>query len=116
MITRLKRKPPIMTDVFSVTAAYDKPSYNKGDTITVTISGNDILTTITTVQIGPLTIPVVAADGAVSTVTLPQTIATQTVATPESVVIDTTTPIVDTSPTPHIWIVSANKLSASTIA
>jgi len=105
-----------MTDVFSVTAAYDKPSYNKGDTITVTISGGDVLTTITTVQIGPLAIPVVAADGAVSTVTVPQTTATQTVATPESVTIDTTKPIVDTSPTPHTWAVSANKLSISTVA
>ncbi len=105
-----------MTDVFSVTAVYDKPSYNKGDTITVTISGGDVLTTITNVQIGPLTIPVVAADGAVNTVTLPQTTATQTVATPESVVIDTTNPIVDTSPTPHTWVVSANKLSITTVA
>jgi hypothetical protein len=105
-----------MTDVFNVTAAYDKPSYNQGDTITVTISGGDVLTQTLTGQIGPLAIPVVAADGATATVSLPQTTVTVTTATPESVVIDTTRPVVDTSPTPRTWTVSANKLSITATA
>jgi len=72
-----------MSDIFSVTASYDKPSYNVGDTITVTISG-----------------------GAIKPPSHKKV----------SVVIDTSKSIIDSSPTPHIWIVSANKLSASTIA
>jgi hypothetical protein len=106
-----------VTDTFNVTAAYDKPSYNQGDTITATISGGDVLTQTLTGQIGPLAIPVVnPTDGATATVSLPQTTVTVTTATPESVVIDTTRPIVDTSPTPRTWTVSANKLSITATA
>ena len=105
-----------MTDTFNVTAAYDQQSYTAGQTITVTISGNDVETQTLTGQIGPLAIPVVAADGATATVSLPQTTVTVTTATPESVVIDTTRPIVDTSPTPRTWTVSANKLSITATA
>lgn len=105
-----------MTDAFNVTASYDKPSYNGGDTIKATISGGDVLTTTATSQVGPLVIPVVAADGAKSTVSLPQTTATVTTVTPESVVIDTTVPVVDSSPTPRVWTVSADKLSITAIA
>lgn len=105
-----------MSDTFNVTASYDKPSYNQGDIITVTISGDDILTQTMTGQIGPLSIPVVAADGAQGSVSLLQTTVTVTTATPESVIIDTTQPIVDTSPTPRTWTVAANKLSISAVA
>lgn len=105
-----------MIDTFNVSASYDKPSYNQGDTITVTISGNDVQTQTMQGQIGPLSIPVVAADGAQSTVSIPQTTVTVTTATPESVVIDTSRPIVDTSPTPRTWTVAANKLSISATA
>lgn len=104
-----------MSDVFSVTAAWDKASYNAGDTITGTISGTDVLTTTTTTQgtAGPLTVPIVAADGAQSTVTVaavPVTVVTTTTL-PESVVIDTTRPIVDSSATPRTWTVSTDKRS-----
>jgi hypothetical protein len=105
-----------MTDVFSVTASYDKASYIQGQLITATISGGDVQTSISSSQIGPLTIPLVAADGAISTVSMPAEQATVTVATPESVVIDITKPIVDTSPTPRNWTVAANKLSISAVA
>jgi hypothetical protein len=37
-----------MTDTFNVTAAYDKSTYNQGDTMTITISGGDVLTQTTT--------------------------------------------------------------------
>src|SRR5215813_4177541 len=104
-----------MSDVFNVTASYDKPSYTQGQTITVTISGNDVLTTTVNAQAGPVTIPVVAADGSVSTVTVGTVPVAITTTTPESVVIDTTRPIVDTSPTPRTWTVSANKLSITAI-
>ncbi len=62
-----------MTDVFSVTATWDKASYTTGQTITGTISGGDVstTTTTTTTTVGPVTIPVVAADGAKSSVSIP---------------------------------------------
>lgn len=107
-----------MPDVFSVTASWDKPSYNAGDTITGTISGNDVstVTTTSTKTVGPVTVPVVAADGAQSTVSIPAVpVTVNTVVTaPESVVIDTSRPIVDTSG--RTWVVSASKLSISAIA
>ena len=105
-----------MTDVFNVTGSYDKPAYNKGDTITITITGGDVLTTTTTGQIGPVAIPLVAADGATSILNIPQTTVAVTTSTPESVVIDTSKPIVDTSPTPRTWTVSSNKLSITAVA
>ena len=105
-----------MTDTWNVSAAYDKPSYVGGDTIKVTISGNDVLTTTTTSQIGPLTIPLVAADGAKTTINVPAEQATVTVTTPESVTIDTSVAIVDTSPTPRVWTISADKLSITATA
>jgi hypothetical protein len=110
----------IMTDAFSVTAAWNQTSYTAGQTITATISGGDVLTTTTTsaVNVGPITIPVIAADGAQSTVTLPAVpvTVTNTVATPESVVIDTSRAIVDSGTPPRTWVVSANKLSITATA
>ena len=109
-----------MSDVFSVTAKWDKTSYNSGDTITGTISGGDVLTTTTTTTttVGPVTVPVVAADGAKSTVGLPAVpvTVTTTTTTPESVVIDTTVPIIDNGTPPRTWVVSANKLSITATA
>jgi hypothetical protein len=109
-----------MTDVFNVTASYDKPAYNAGDTITITISGGDVLTQTVSTQstAGPVIIPVVAADGAASTVTVPSVVVTtsSTTTTPESVVIDASRPVVDTSPTPRTWTVSTNKLSITATA
>jgi hypothetical protein len=109
-----------MSDTFNVTASWSAPSYTAGQTITGTISGNDVLTTTatTTSTVGPVTIPVVADDGAQSTVSIPavQVATTTTTTTPESVVIDTTRPIVDSSPTPRNWVVSANKLSITATA
>jgi hypothetical protein len=105
-----------MPDVFNVTASYDKGSYTQGQTITITISGTDVLTTTTTGQIGPLTIPIVAADGATSTINVPAEQVTITAPVSESVVIDTTKAIVDTSPKPRTWAVATNKLSISAVA
>lgn len=108
------------SDVFNVTAAWSAPSYTTGQTITGTISGGDVLTTTTTTTqtVGPVTVPVVAADGAQSTVSLPAVpvTVTQTTTTPESVVIDTTRPIVDNGTPARTWTVSANKLSITATA
>jgi hypothetical protein len=109
-----------MSDTFSVTAAWSAASYTTGQTITGTINGGDVLTTTTTTQgtAGPLTIPIVAADGAQSTVTIPAVpiSVVTTVATPESVVIDPSRPIVDNSSTPRTWVRSANGLSITATA
>jgi hypothetical protein len=105
-----------MTDVFSVTGAWDKASYMAGQTITGTISGGDVLTTTTTANVGPVTVPVVAADGTQSTVSFPVVPVTVTTTTPESVVIDTTRAIVDNGVPPRVWVVSANKLSITATA
>lgn len=63
-------------------------------------------------------IPIVAADGAQSTVTLPtvQGTVTTTTTSPESVLIDTTRPIVDNGPNPRNWVVSADRLSITATA
>jgi hypothetical protein len=111
-----------MSDVFSVTAAWDKTSYNAGDTITGTISGGDVSTTTsppTTQTVGPVTVPIVAANGAMATAVYPAVVVNfpgVTTATPESVVIDTTRPIVDNGVPPRVWVVSANKLSITAVA
>lgn len=109
-----------MTDAFSVTAAWNQASYTTGQTMTATISGNDVLTQTTTTQttVGPITVPIVAANGAQSTVSLPAVpvTVTTTATTPESVVIDTTRPIVDNGATPRKWVVAANGLSISATA
>jgi hypothetical protein len=106
-----------MADVFNVTASYDKPSYVGGDTITITISGDDVVTETTQSMIGPLVIPLVnPSNGSTSIINVPSEIATVTTTTSESVVIDTSQPIVDSSATPRVWTVSGNKLFITSIA
>lgn len=104
-----------MSDTFNVTAAYDKTSYNSGDTMTVTISGNDVLTTTTTTQqqSGTLTLTITAADGSTSTITVPATTVnvTNTSATPQSVVISA---VSDTSG--RAWTIASNGLSITATA
>lgn len=99
-------------DVFNVTAAWSAASYKTGDNMVATISGADVLTqtTISTQNVGPVTVPIVAADGAKSTVVLPAVpvTVTTTVTLPESVVIDHTLPIVDSGPSPRTWTISAD--------
>ena len=101
-----------MTDTFNVTASYDKTTYNAGDTITVSISGDDVLTTTSQGQAGPLTIHV-SAGSATQDITLPSEGVTITTSTHEPVVI---TGVTDNSPTPRVWTVAANGLSATSTA
>ena len=105
-----------MTDTFNVTGSYDKPSYLGGDTIKITISGDDVLTDMVQSQIGPIVIPIVAANGAQSTITMPAEMATVTTVSHQSVTIDPSRQIVDSSPTPRVWTISADKLSISAVA
>lgn len=111
-----------MTDIFSVTASWVYPSgqtsYNVGDTMKFVIAGGDVLTqTITTVAtLGPYTVPLIAEDGATSTIIVPATSVnvTTTTTTPESVKIDASVPISD--PSGRNWTVSPDGLSATAIA
>lgn len=100
-----------MSDAFNVTAAYDKPSYNAGDVMTVTISGGDVQTTINTGQTGALTLTITAADGATTTIALPATVVKTTITTPQSVKI---TSIADTSN--RVWTIATSGLTATAIA
>ena len=102
-----------MSDTFNVTAAYDKPAYNAGDTITVSISGSDVLTTTSQAQVGPLTLHLAAADGATQDITLPSESVAVTTTTPESVVI---TGITDNGPNPRAWTIGAGKVTATATA
>lgn len=102
-----------MPDTFNVTAAYDKPAYNAGDTITVTITGGDVLTTTSQASAGPLVVHLTAADGATQDITLASVPVTVTTTTPESVVI---TGITDNSATPRVWTVGTGKVTATATA
>lgn len=112
-----------MSDIFDVTATWNKPSYNVGETITGTISGTNHHTsdeTVTHQTVGPVNIPVVAApSGATSTVALPAVdvlVTTPGTSTDEPVLIDTSRSVVDSSATPRTWVVSGDRKSISTVA
>lgn len=100
-----------MTDTFNVTASFDKSSYNAGDTMTLTISGNDVLTqTVSETLSG--TINLQAADGATQTIALPSGVAvSSTTSTPESVKI-----VSVTDDKGRTYTVAANGLSATATA
>lgn len=102
-----------MPDVFNVTAALDKASYNTGDTITLTISGGDVLTSTTvtpTTYTG--TVNLAAADGATSVAPFSLTVdVPTTTSTPESVKI---TSVTDSSG--RVWTVAPTGLSATATA
>src|SRR3954469_21184850 len=103
-----------MSDVFSVTAAWSKASYNAGETMTGTISGTNAHTvsgTTTHQTTGPVVIPLSASpSGAQSIVTLAGVdVATTTggSTTNEAVLIDTTAFVAVQGG--RTWVVSADK-------
>ncbi len=100
-----------MADVFSVTAAYDRSTYNRGDTMTITISGGDVLTTTTQVPSGAVTLTVTAADGATTTIALATVPVNTTTTSPQSVRV---TGVADTSG--RAWTIATNGLSLTAIA
>ena len=109
-----------MSDVFSVTAAWNKTSYNTGDTMTGSITGTNAHTTggtTVTETGGPVEIPVVSESGAASVVELPVVNVVRTVAgttTTEAVVIDTAA--FTALQGGRTWVVSADKKSISAVA
>lgn len=107
-----------MADSFAgVSVTFDKTSYNTGDTITMTLAGEDVLTTTTTVaQALTGTINLVAADGATTSIAFPtgSTVnVTTTVATNESTKIAS---VADTENAARVWTPAANGLTATAIA
>jgi hypothetical protein len=100
-----------MTDTFNVTAAYSANSYSTGNTMVVTISGNDVLTTTSNGVSGNLSITVLAADGATEVLTLAPTTVVITTSTPESVKM---TAIADTSG--RVWTIANSGLTATATA
>lgn len=105
----------------NATGTWDKAGpYSPGDVITGTISGDDVhtVTTIVNETFGPVIVPVKAEDSDTATVTFDaKTVAVPvTTTTKDSVVIDTSVPIVDNGPNPKKWVVSANKLSITATA
>jgi Bacterial Ig-like domain (group 3) len=97
-----------MGDAFNVTAAYDKAIYNKGDPMTVTISGGDVLTAISQTQSGTLTLTLTAADGSTTSIAVQPVTINVTTTTPESVKI---TGAVDSTGRP--WTIAADGLTVS---
>lgn len=101
-----------MTDTFNVTAAYDKASYNKGDTMTLTISGGDVLTTGGTTAPVSVSITITAADGATNVITASgSSVTSPGTATPQSVKM---TSIADTSG--RVWSIATSGLTATAVA
>ncbi len=105
-----KGKPVTAPDKFNVTGSWDKASYNGGDTITGAISGSAVKSTTTNSTVGPVTVPLVAADGSKTTITFPAVPAVITTVQSESVVIDTSQPIVDNGPLKLAFTATADKL------
>ena len=95
-----------ITDQFNVTAAFDKPAgYTTGDTMTLTITGVDVVTTTENLVV---TIGLQSADGATGSITA--TIPLTKVAS-DSVVI---TGVTDTEG--RTWTVAVSGLSATATA
>lgn len=103
-----------MADSFAgVSVTFDKTSYNTGDTITMTLVGEDVLTTTQSVALSG-TINLVAADGATTTINFPAgSTVTTTVATNESTKISS---VADTENPARVWTPAANGLTATATA
>lgn len=104
-----------MADTFNVTASFDKTTYNTGDTMTLTISGDDVLTTTTTTQqTASGSIALTAADGATQTLAFPAGVTvnvTTTTSTNESVKMSSVT---DSSG--RVWTIASTGLTATATA
>lgn len=100
-----------MTDTFNVTAAYDKASYNVGDTIIATISGGDVLTNTVSGTSAPFALSATMADGSTAQIVMPSAAVSVITTAPESVRI---TGVSDTGG--RTWAIAANGLSASAVA
>jgi len=102
---------PTTSDQFNVTAAITPANPRTGDTLTLTISGDDVQTTETSGTIGPLSLSLTAADGATTTLTVDAVPYTLVTSTEESVKI---TGVSD--PTGRVWSVADDGLTATATA
>lgn len=104
-----------MTNTWNFIASYDKPSYDKGDTMTATISGDYVLTTTTTTQqqSGALTLTLTAADGAKTSISLPATAVNVSTTTTSHQPVKITG-VSDTSG--KAWTIGATGLTATALA
>lgn len=103
-----------MSDVFNVTAAFDKTAYNGGEIAKVTISGDDVetITTVTNGKVGPLQLKITAENGAETMISVPEVDAafSSTTTTHRSVRI---TEVIDNGATPRFWTIDASGLFAT---
>ena len=100
-----------MVDTWNVTAAYDQPQYNQGDTMTITISGGDVLTVQNLIKSGNVKLTITAADGATTQITVAPVNIMVTTTTPESVTI---TGVTDDSG--RNWTIDASGLKTTATA
>lgn len=102
---------------FNVTAAWSQASYNQGDTIVGTISGDYTTTVLGQIGIaGPLQVPIVANGGAQGDAVFPAVPIMGQVPQSEAVTIDATRPIVDNGTPPRQWTISADGKSINAVA
>jgi hypothetical protein len=99
------------SDQFNVTATIAPDNPKTGDTLTLTISGDDVVTTTTAGTIGPLTLALKAADGATTEITVPEVPYQLVTASHESVVITGVT-----DPSGRSWTVAQDGLTATATA
>lgn len=100
-----------MGDVFSVTGVVTPANPTTGQTLTLTITGGDVLTQTVVGTLGPLTLILLAADGATSTITVPSAPYQQVTSTPQSVKITSVT-----DPSGRAWTIAASGLTATAVA
>lgn len=100
-----------MSDAFNVIAAITPDNPTTGDQLTLTISGDDVLTEIAAGTIGPLTLQLQAADGATTTLTVDAVPYQLVTATHESVKITGVT-----DPSGRQWTVADDGLTAAAVA
>jgi hypothetical protein len=96
---------------WNVTGAYDKASYNQGEVMTMTISGDYVAPVVTQQNAGPLTVSLQSDDGSVSSIVVPTVVVNVTTQVHQNVVI---TSIVDGSG--RTWTIAGNGKSATATA
>jgi hypothetical protein len=102
---------PVSVDKFNVTGVLTPASPITGQPMTITITGDDVVTTTAAGTIGPLTAHLVAPDGAVFDLVLPATPYTQISTAHQSVKIASVS-----DPAGRVWTIAASGLSASALA
>lgn len=100
-----------MANKFTVTGALTPANPTTGQTMTVTISGDNTVTSTVAGTIGPLVLRLAATGGATSDLTIAASTFTQVITTHETVKL-----VGITDPSGRVWTVAANGLSATAVA